>query len=64
MQDLHAASASDTRYNDLSAAEVAALAQKYQASFAVFFIDTDLPFPVVYRNPWFRIYQVIPGSGS
>ena len=64
MQDLHAANASDTRYNDLSAAEVAALAQKYQASFAVFFIDTDLPFPVVYRNPWFRIYQVIPGSGS
>ncbi|MGB4802284.1 MAG: DUF6798 domain-containing protein [Anaerolineae bacterium] len=61
MQDLHAAGASDIRYNDLSAAEVTAIAQKYQADFIVFFIERELPFPVVYRNQWFRVYQVSPG---
>lgn len=63
MQDLHAANASDTRYNDLSAAEVTALAQKYQARFAVFFNDTELPFSIIYRNAWFRVYQVLPDPG-
>lgn len=64
MQDLHAAGASDTRYNDLSAAEVTAVAQKYQAPFAVFFSDKTLPFTTVYSNQWFRVYQVLADPGS
>ncbi len=64
MQDLHAANASDTRYNDLSAAEVTALAQKYQARFAVFFNGAELPFTAVYRNAWFSVYQVIGAPGQ
>ena len=61
MQDVASGGASDIRYNDLSAAEVTAIAQKYQADFIVFFIERELPFPVVYRNQWFRVYQVSPG---
>lgn len=61
MQDLHAAGASDIRYNDLDATALAAIAAKYQADFVVFFIERELPFPVVYRNQWFRVYQVSPG---
>lgn len=67
MNDLHAAAAADIRYNDLTAAEVRALAQKYSASFAIFFTDktfTDsvdaAPFAVVYRNRWFQVLQTAP----